>query len=110
MWVYHSHTDEVADVYAGLMGPLVVTRAGLARADGSPEDVDREVLATFFIDNETLSPLLADNERRFGTRPFPSDPEADDAFVESDLKHSINGYLYGGMPVVTLRRGERVRW
>jgi FtsP/CotA-like multicopper oxidase with cupredoxin domain len=30
--------------------------------------------------------------------------------VESNLKHSINGYLYDGMSVVTLRRGERVRW
>ena len=28
MWMYHSHTDEVADDYAGLMGPVVVTARG----------------------------------------------------------------------------------
>ena len=24
--------------------------------------------------------------------------------------HSVNGYVYGNQPVLTLRRGERVRW
>src|SRR5262249_20609585 len=45
MWMYHSHADEVADTYAGLMGPMAITRRGMARADGSPKDVDREVFA-----------------------------------------------------------------
>jgi FtsP/CotA-like multicopper oxidase with cupredoxin domain len=110
MWMYHSHTDEVADSYAGLMGPMVVTRKGEARPDGSPADVDRELFMLFFIDNETESPLLQRNIRRFGTRPMPSNPGGDDAFVEHNLKHSINGYLYGNMPVPTIRRGEHVRW
>jgi hephaestin len=110
MWMYHGHTDEVADTYAGLMGPMVVTARGMARADGSPRDVDRELFTMFFIDNETLSPLLGLNERRFGTPPFPAHPEEDDAFVESNLKHSINGYLYGTMPTITMRRGQHVRW
>jgi hypothetical protein len=39
VWLYHSHTDEVADTYSGLQGPLVVTRAGGAdsalRPDGA---------------------------------------------------------------------------
>ncbi len=110
MWMYHSHTDEVADTYAGLMGPIVVTRAGLARPDGTPKDVDREVFTNFFIDNETLSPLMSANERRFGRPPLPAAPDHDDTFVESNLKHSINGYLYGNMPMITLRRGQHVRW
>jgi hephaestin len=111
MWMYHSHTDEVADTYAGLMGPIVVTRAGMARADGTPKDVDHEVFADFFIDNETLSPLFQTNERRFGTPPYPPpDGDLEDEFVEPNLKHSINGYLFGNMPMITLRAGEHVRW
>jgi hephaestin len=111
MWMYHSHTDEIADTYAGLMGPMVVTRAGWARGDGTPKDVDREVFAQFFIDNETLSPLFAENLRRFGTPPMPSpDAELSDDFVETNLKHSVNGYLYGNMPMITMHKGERVRW
>lgn len=111
MWMYHSHADEIADTYAGLMGPIVVTGAGMARPDGTPKDVDQEIFAEFFIDNETLSPFLATNERRFGVGPMP-DPagDLDDAFVESNLKHSINGYLFGNMPLITLHEGEHVRW
>jgi hephaestin len=111
MWMYHSHTDEVADVYAGLMGPIVVTAAGMARPDGSPKDVDKEVFAEFFIDNETLSPYFQQNEKRFGTAPFPpKHGDVPDEFVEQNLKHSINGYLFGNMPMITLHQGERVRW
>jgi hephaestin len=110
MWMYHGHTDEVADTYAGLVGPLVITAAGQARPDGSPVDVDRELFAMFFIDNEMLSPLLARNIRRFGRPPIPRHPDEDDDFVESNLKHSINGYLYGTMPMITVRRGQHVRW
>lgn len=109
MWMYHSHTDEIRDVYAGLMGPMVVTRAGMARADGSPKDVDREVFENFFIDNESQSPLLEDSEEKFGTPPF-TNPEEDEAFEEANLKHSINGYLFGNQPMLTLHKGERVRW
>jgi hephaestin len=111
MWMYHSHTDEVADTYAGLMGPIVVTRADMARANGTPKDVDREIFAEFFIDNETLSPFFNENERRFGTPPYPpKTDDLDDEFVEPNLKHSINGYLFGNMPMITLHKGEHVRW
>jgi hephaestin len=34
----------------------------------------------------------------------------DEGFVESNLTHSINGYVYGNGPVITMREGERVRW
>ncbi|HVN10466.1 MAG TPA: multicopper oxidase domain-containing protein [Kineosporiaceae bacterium] len=26
MWMYHSHTDEIGDTYAGLVGPIEITR------------------------------------------------------------------------------------
>jgi FtsP/CotA-like multicopper oxidase with cupredoxin domain len=110
MWMYHSHTDEIADTYAGLLGPMVITARGMARPDGSPKDVDREIFASFFIDNETQSPLLAENMAKYGTPPMPADPDDDEEFVESNLKHSINGYLYGTMPMITVHRGQHVRW
>jgi hypothetical protein len=89
MWMYHSHSDEIADTYAGLMGPIEITRRGMARPDGSPKDVDREVFALFSVMNENLSPFLAENLHRFATPPFPRDPD-DDEFQESNLMHSIN--------------------
>jgi manganese oxidase len=107
MWMYHSHADEIADVYAGLTGFLVVTARGKAKQDGSPEDVDREVFSLFEVQDENQSPLLAANVRRF-TRGV-ADLEDED-FGESNLMHAINGYVYGNGPVLRLRKGERVRW
>jgi hypothetical protein len=108
MWMYHSHTDEIADTYAGLMGPMEITREGMARPDGSPNDVDREVFALFWVVDENASPLLHESLERFAQPPFPHDD--DEEFGESNLMHSINGYVYGNQPMITLQRGERVRW
>lgn len=44
---YHSHADEAADTYAGLMGAIVVSRRGSSRPDGTPADVDREFVLFF---------------------------------------------------------------
>ena len=53
--MYHSHTDEVGDTYAGLIGPMIITRAGCAAADGHPLDVDREIINLYQVWNENKS-------------------------------------------------------
>jgi FtsP/CotA-like multicopper oxidase with cupredoxin domain len=58
MWMYHSHVNEVRDTYSGLQGPIVVTRRGMARPAGSPEDMDRELVALFQVTNENDSWLF----------------------------------------------------
>jgi FtsP/CotA-like multicopper oxidase with cupredoxin domain len=109
MWMYHSHTDEVADTYAGLIGPMVITRRGSARADGSPSDVDREVFSMFMVANENESPFLDRNIAAFAQNGGP--PAGDEeGFEESNLMHSINGFVYGNGPMFTMRNAQRVRW
>lgn len=108
-WMYHSHTDEIGDTYAGLIGPMVVTAKGKAKADGSPIDVDRELVNLFQVWNENLSPYLQDNIDAFAGDPSSVDPEDED-FQESNLMHAINGYVYGNMPGLTMQAGQRVRW
>jgi len=108
MWMYHSHTDEVSDSYAGLMGPMVITRSGMAKADGSPVDVDRELFNVFMVSNENNSPYLDRNVHRFAQQPY-ADP-ADEDFQESNLMHSINGYVFGNQPMPVIKVGQRVRW
>jgi hephaestin len=108
MWMYHSHVDEIGDTYAGLMGPLVITARGMARPDGSPKDVDREIFETFSVMNENKSPYLDANVQRFARPPLPD--VADPEFQESNLMHSINGYVFGNQPMVNLRLGQHVRW
>jgi hephaestin len=107
--MYHSHSDEGPDVYAGLMGAIVVTRKGMARADGSPKDVDRELLVNFEVDDENDSPWIETNIAKYALEPGAVDPESDE-FHESNLMHSINGYNFGNLPGLTMHVGERVRW
>jgi len=109
MWMYHSHTDEVADTYAGLMGPIEITARGMARPDGSPRDVDREVFTLFSVMNENNSPFLDANEHAY-EQPYQRPDADDEGFEESNLMHSINGYVYGNQPMITLHEGQRVRW
>ena len=106
MWMYHSHVDEPVDVDAGLMGSIIITKRGMARADGTPKDVDRELVASYFIDNENNSPWLDANIAAH----VPGTDKTDAEFTEANLKHTINGYLFGNGPGFTVRQGEHVRW
>jgi FtsP/CotA-like multicopper oxidase with cupredoxin domain len=107
MWMYHSHVDEPVDVDAGLMGPIIVTRRGMARPDGSPIDVDNELVASFFTDDENRSPWLDTNI----TRSLPAGVDkTDPGFMRANRKSTINGYIYGNGPSFTLRQNERSRW
>ncbi|HST07597.1 MAG TPA: multicopper oxidase domain-containing protein [Gemmatimonadaceae bacterium] len=114
MWMYHSHVDEVRDINTGLMGPILITARGMARADGSPRDVDREIVADFAQVHEEDSWLAqenlpSDSLRTLGPIPNPSlRQEGYPWFV----KFSINGFVHGAMPLadLTMRKGAKVRW
>ncbi|HET8960393.1 multicopper oxidase domain-containing protein, partial [Nocardioides sp.] len=110
LWMYHSHTDEIADTNAGLVGPMVITRKGSAKPDGSPLDVDKEVFSYFSVMNENESQYLDQNLAELAQPPHEVDPADEEAFEESNLMHAINGFVYGNGPTVTVKKGDRVRW
>lgn len=85
VWVYHPHDDEPAETNAGMIGPIIVTAAGKAREDASPNDVDREFVALFMIFDQ-----------------LQGKPEG--------LFYTINGYSFGNLPGLVMNNGERVRW
>ena len=108
-WLYHSHVDEGKDINSGLIGPIIVTRRGMARDDGSPNDVDREFIADFALYDEIDSWYLDSNVvRLYGD---PKKFARDDAKVR-EFHHffTINGFLEGNGAMLTMRQGERVRW
>ena len=113
LWMYHSHVNEELDVNAGLMGPMIITRRGAANADGSPSDVDRELVVAFYEFDENFSRHLEHNIRTYATRPA-SVNRADlffwTPFGGSNFKESMNGFIYGHLDGLTMRVGERVRW
>ena len=111
MWMYHSHTNEVGDDYAGLVGPMIITAANKARPDGTPIDVDREIVLQFKVSSENQSPYLQRNIDKFTGKPASVNPEDPD-FQESNQMHTINGYVFGNQPLasMTMKLGEHVRW
>jgi manganese oxidase len=109
VWMYHGHTDEPADTNAGLIGPIIVSAKGTTKADGTPQNVDREFVTLFTVFDENASPYLDQNIARYAG-DLSSVEKDDEEFKESNLKHSINGFLFGHLPGLTVRHGERVRW
>lgn len=101
IWVYHSHSDETGDTNAGLVGPMIITRKGKAKTDGSPEDVEREFVSLFTVLDENVSSLADKNLAGY--------PESDE-FEESNLMHGINGLVYGNNTGYVMHKDEKVRW
>ncbi|MGH7573428.1 MAG: multicopper oxidase domain-containing protein, partial [Gemmatimonadota bacterium] len=113
LWMYHSHVDEERDVNAGLMGPMIVTARERARADGSPEDVDREIVVAFAEVDENLSWLLDHNIDAYAGDPasVPRDEiQFFQPFGASNFMESLNGFLFGHLELPEIEVGERVRW
>jgi manganese oxidase len=85
VWWYHSHVDEPEEVNRGLLGPIIITAAGMADSNAHPVDVDREFVNLYMIFNR-------DEDRERG------------------LMHAINGYIFGNLPGLVMNQGDNVRW
>lgn len=85
VWWYHAHVEPGMEINAGLIGPIIVTAKGKAKPDGSPKDVDCEFVTSFQIFDQ------------MGGKP-------------AGLFYSINGYIFGNLPGLYMKRGDRVRW
>ena len=107
VWMYHAHVDEPADTNAGLVGPIIITRKGMARPDGGPRDVNREFVSLFSVFDENISTYLDVNLDEFTNVTVDQE---DENFRESNLMHAINGRLFGNNRGYKMRSGERVRW
>ena len=125
VWAYHSHVNEYKDVASGLVGAIVVTRRGQMNSDGTPKGVDREIFALFTSFNENQSWYVQENiaahisaaDQKALTKIDAklTDPHmyvafTGTGFAETNFKFSINGYIYGDGPVMTMKQGQHVRW
>ncbi len=85
VWWYHAHVDPAVEINAGLMGPIIVTAKGKANPDATPKDVDREFVSSFEVFDELA-----------GKPP--------------GLLYSINGFIFGNLPGLMMKKGQKVRW
>ncbi len=123
-WLYHSHCDELRDVASGLFGGIVVTRRGMALPNGHPKGIDDEFTTMYIAINENESWYIDDNIREHTTDPKGIKRDevgtatstglvgtiATSGFAATNVKWSINGYIYGNMPMMVMRKGDHVRW
>jgi manganese oxidase len=123
VWLYHSHADEPKDVESGLVGAIIISRKGMAGPTGRPKDVDREFVNLFMIVDENTSWYLQHN-----IDTYTSDPKGIEklevitadhlgnfslfgsGFATANFRSSVNGFMYANMPMMTMKKGERVRW
>lgn len=85
VWWYHSHIDPAIEINAGLLGPIIITARGKANPDGTPKDVDHEFVTCFMIFDQ------------MGGKP-------------DGLFYAINGFIFGNLPGLTMKQGDKVRW
>ncbi len=124
VWAYHSHVDERRDVNSGLIGAIVITRAGMARDDGTPRDVDHNFIALFMIFDENRSWFIDYNDKRFVKKHVKgerlngvpvdyngqADPNLGTGMLNANFRGTINGYSYANMPPPVMKKGDHVRW
>uniref|UniRef100_A0AAR2II85 Hephaestin n=1 Tax=Pygocentrus nattereri TaxID=42514 RepID=A0AAR2II85_PYGNA len=106
--VYHSHVNAPKDMASGLIGPLIICKKGTLDVHG---DKSGDYLYTlmFTVSDENLSWYLDDNIKTFCTVPTKVKKDDED-FVESNKMHSINGYVFGNLPDLSMCMGNKIHW
>jgi hephaestin len=113
MWMYHAHVLEPQDENTGLIGPMIVYQKGAMKSVGAT-GIDREFVVLFKVWDENDSYHF--NKNLLSTKLSQSDIDAvllGGGFdPEPNLKHAMNGYIYGNLPLSTMsmKKGENVRW
>uniref|UniRef100_A0A671M1Z5 ferroxidase n=1 Tax=Sinocyclocheilus anshuiensis TaxID=1608454 RepID=A0A671M1Z5_9TELE len=104
-WIYHSHGDAPKDIASGLIGFTCTQKIR--------SDVDEDVILMFSVVDENLSWYLEENIEKFCSDPDETKQHmeyVDEEFRESNLMHSINGYVYGNLPALKVCVGRTVSW
>ena len=110
VWVYHSHVDPVTEVYDGLIGTIVVTKKRMEQsaADPRPKDVDKAFTILFMVFDENGRETIESAQR--GGQAQEAKYESAEEEEEAHLKHTINGFIFGNLQGLEVKKGERVRW
>ncbi|KAG8580850.1 hypothetical protein GDO81_007442 [Engystomops pustulosus] len=106
--LYHSHVDAIKDVYSGIVGPLIICKEGVLDKK-LKKTQNKEFVLLFTVMDENLSWYLDENIETYCSDPGSVDKEDAD-FIESNKMHSINGYMYGSLPGLSMCDNTQVTW
>ncbi|KAF1629359.1 Coagulation factor VIII, partial [Eudyptes filholi] len=96
---YSSNTNSVKDINSGLIGALLVCRPGTLASDGN-EDTQQEFVMLFAVFDEGKS-WYSESGSPAAPQPLPHN--------RTEL-HTINGYINGSLPGLTLCLKKQVQW
>ncbi|XP_009284580.1 PREDICTED: coagulation factor VIII isoform X1 [Aptenodytes forsteri] len=96
---YSSNTDSVKDINSGLIGALLVCRPGTLASDGN-EDTQQEFVMLFAVFDEGKS-WYSESGSPAAPQPLSHN--------RTEL-HTINGYINGSLPGLTLCLKKQVQW
>ncbi|XP_033920207.1 coagulation factor VIII [Melopsittacus undulatus] len=96
---YSSNTDSVKDINSGLIGALLVCRPGTLASSGN-ENAHQEFVMLFAVFDEGKS-WYSEPSSSAAPQPMPHN--------RTEL-HTINGYINGSLPGLTLCLKKQVNW
>ncbi|KAM8896467.1 hephaestin isoform 6-T6 [Lycaon pictus] len=101
--------DPIRDTNSGLVGPLLVCRAGALDADGKQKGVDKEFFLLFTVLDENKSWYSNANQAAamLDSRLLSEDVKG---FQDSNQMHAINGFLFSNLPSLDMCKGDTVAW
>lgn len=93
-------------------GPLLICKRGvLAENSDDRKNIVHEFVILFTEMNENESWLLDENIESFSDDPAATKAlKFDPGFVASNKMKSINGYIYGNLPGLSMCQGDTVSW
>jgi Multicopper oxidase len=100
--------NETMDNNTDLAGPIIISRKDTLLPNGKLKGIDREFVVLFTIFDENKSYYLDKNINAFA--PESKDKKSDESFKESNLMHSMNGYVYDNVPGLNMKVGDNIRW
>ncbi|XP_057708547.1 coagulation factor V [Corythoichthys intestinalis] len=106
--MYHSAVNTPRDIASGLIGPLLICKSQSLNVRNVQVKSDKEQQAMFAVFDENKSWYLDDNIRQFCDRSRVDKADAD--FYNSNVMHTINGYVYESGPLLGFCNGEVATW
>ncbi|XP_054670680.1 coagulation factor V isoform X1 [Grus americana] len=107
--LYHSAVDIERDIASGLIGPLLICKSEALTQKGVQKKADGEQQAMFAVFDENKSWYIEDNIKDYCSNPA-SVKRDDPKFYNSNVMHTINGYVADSSEILGFCQDSVVQW
>uniref|UniRef100_A0A8C5U8V0 ferroxidase n=1 Tax=Malurus cyaneus samueli TaxID=2593467 RepID=A0A8C5U8V0_9PASS len=107
--LYHSAVNIERDIASGLIGPLLICKSEALTQKGVQKKADGEQQAVFAVFDENKSWYLEDNIKEYCSNPATVKRD-DPKFYNSNIMHTINGYVSDSSEILGFCRDTVVQW